>query len=343
MRCAVAIVAISSTFAFLFADALAAQRAPDLFAVGNRARDGGRFAMLLRQFRADEPTLPAHSEAGRRDAMVRYQGERDIPQGFWVWQQPYWFVFRDGPDATAQQRQWGPEAASGAPDTPAPGDHGTAWATKEQDQTGEWLLLEYDAPVRATALEVHETFNPGALAVVSIFSPQGDEIEVWTNHDVGAVADKGRVLRIDLPLGFDVERVKLSLRSDLVAGWNEIDAVGLRDDKGTVHWASRAEASSTYADVPGAGAGAVAPGGVRRFAIGGAMPVRGFNVQVQPLALPAQRFVVQAPQLNQRIVLQGLLGDAAEKAKLQQRITELEAKVAQLEAELAKARAGKDP
>src|SRR5262245_20109413 len=107
MRCA---VAITSTLAFLFADALAAQRAPDLFAVGNKARDGGRFSMLLRQFRADEPALPERSEAGFREATAQYQGARDIPAGHWVWQKPYWFVFRDGPDAAVQQRQWGPEA-----------------------------------------------------------------------------------------------------------------------------------------------------------------------------------------------------------------------------------------
>ena len=356
MRCA---VAVTSTLAFLFvslfADALAAQRRPDLFAVGNRARDGGRFAMLLRQFRADEPTLPERSEAGFREATAQYQSARDIPPGFWVWQKPYWFVFRDGPDAAVQQRQWGPEAASGAPDTPAAGDQGTAWATKEQDQAGEWLLLEYDAPVRATSLEVHETFNPGAIAAVSIFTPQGDEIEVWTNRAVGAAADARRVLQLDLPLGFDVERVKLSLHSDQVPGWNEIDAVGLRDDKGVVHWARRATASSTYAD---AAPGAAAPGGGRRLALGGAMAMRGVNLQVQVQPLAVQRFAVQAPQfnqrvvvqglaapqpLNQRIALQGLLGDAAEKAKLQARIAELEAKVAQLEAELAKARAGKEP
>ena len=110
-----------------FAVAAEAQKAPpDPFAASRKARDG-RFGMLLRQFRADEPTLGERSEPGARPATAVYQGARDVPAGFWVWQRPYWFVFRDGPDTLLPQRSWGTEAACGAPDTPSAGDASTAW------------------------------------------------------------------------------------------------------------------------------------------------------------------------------------------------------------------------
>ena len=41
-------------------------------------------------------------------------------------------------------------------------------------------------------------------------------------------------------------RLKIELASEAHAGWNEIDAVGLIDKKGTRQWASKAWASSSY-------------------------------------------------------------------------------------------------
>lgn len=50
---------------------------------------------------------------------------------------------------------------------------------------------------------------------------------------------------------FDLSRIRVYLNSPRVAGWNEIDAVGLLDETGKTHWATSATASSTYADVGG--------------------------------------------------------------------------------------------
>jgi hypothetical protein len=302
---------------------------PDLFAASRSARDGGRFGMLLRQFRADEPALPEHHEAGRRDAMAVYQGTRDIPAGNWVWSRPYWFVFRDA-GAAPQPRSWGPEAACGAPDVPQPGDHVSAWATDAEDKKDEWLLLEYAAPVRVTSVEVHETFNPGAVAAIAILTPQGDEIELWRNREVKPADEKGRIMQIDLPVGFEVERIKLHLASDTVPGWNEIDAVGLRDDKGKTHWASRAGASSTYADT--------AQQQARPAPVNLQLAIQRGQVQfqVQP------RVVFQAPQpviqLGQPQAFRVHFVEDGDAEKLRARIAELEAKVKQLEADLARAR-----
>lgn len=331
--------------ALLFAQAAPAPNAgPDLFAASRLARAGGKFGMLLRQFRADEPTLAEHHEAGAKAATPAYQAARDIPAGHWVWQRPFWFVFRDGPDQAPLARGWGPEAACGEPDTKEPGDHRTAWATKEQDQKGEWLLLEYETPVRATAIEVHETHNPGALAAVSILTPQGEVLELWRERDVKPAAEAGRVLQIDLPLGFEVERVLLQFDSESVPGWNEIDAVGLRDDKGKLHWAKAAEASSTYAD---SAAPAAAPG-VVGIAVRPVIVLPEVRVQPIEVRLEMPRLVVQARQLQAfqlaapigRVGADGESADA-EKKQLQQRVGELEVKVRQLEAELARAKAGK--
>ncbi len=44
------------------------------------------------------------------------------------------------------------------------------------------------------------------------------------------------------------QKIKIYIDSVNVPGWNEIDAVGIVDDVGAVHWAVKATASSTYAE-----------------------------------------------------------------------------------------------
>jgi hypothetical protein len=287
----------------------------DPFTASAAARDGGRYAMLLRQLRADEPALGDRHVAGPRPALAGYQGEKDIPAGHWVWARPYWFVFRDGPATASSMRSWGPEQACGEPNTSQPGDCSTAWATREMERAGEWLLLEYDAPILGAAIEVHETYHPGAVAAVSVFLADGEERELWRATQVGPVADAGRVLKVDLPLGFRFQRVKLHIASDAVPSWNEIDAVGVRDAKGKLHWAARAEASSTYAEV------AAAPGPA---ALGPAAPVA---VPLVAPPAPVARALPPRDPAQARI------------AALEATIAALEARIAALEAEVARLRA----
>jgi hypothetical protein len=351
-----------ATFAAFTAPALGAQNGPqrvqtgkEPFALSRLARDGGRFGMLLRQFRADEPSLPDRCELGHREALAEYRGARDLPAAHWVWVKPYWFLFRDGPGDVKLSLQWGPEQACGEPDTKEAGDLGTAWATREQDAAGEWLMLEYGPPVRAASVEIHETFNPGAVEAIAIFDPAGNEIEVWRAREIAPAGEAKRALKIDLPLGFTVERLLLRLRSEAVPGWNEIDAVGLRDDKGKVHWAARAEASSTFATAGAAPAPAPAAG---VWILGAARPVQ-VDVpievrldqskqvelfQYQPIRrseVTLQSLRVSALPSVEPVASQSAPGanaDAANNA-LRVKVQELEAQVKALQAELDKARA----
>jgi hypothetical protein len=339
-----AVLLVSAT---LHAQAVAARPAPasarEPFALSRLARDGGRFGMLLRQFRADEPTLPDRSEAGHREATAEYQGARDLPAAHWVWAKPYWFLFRDGPGDAKVSRQWGPEQACGEPDTKEAGDLGTAWATREQDAAGEWLMLEYGPPVRATSVEIHETFNPGAVEAIAIFDPAGDEIEVWRARAIAPATETKRALKIDLPLGFTVERLLLRLRSEAVPGWNEIDAVGLGDTKGKVHWAAHAEASSTFASAAPAPAPVVIlPVAAVRPAVAPAWaPLRG-GVAGFPVAQPVRPGLEVPLSIDMPLAIQWAapvaITDDANNA-LHAKVAELEAKVKALQEELDRARA----
>jgi hypothetical protein len=155
----------------------------------------------------------------------------------------------------APKRDWGPEQATGEPDTPEAGDHQTAWASLTRDGQDEWLMLEYAEPVVPTEVRVHETYNPGALNKVSVFTEEGREVVLWTGEDPTPVGNDKGVSKTALRPGalrFRTKRVKLYLASRAVPGWNEIDAVALvgrtADRSERVQWAAAATASSTYAE-----------------------------------------------------------------------------------------------
>lgn len=148
-----------------------------------------------------------------------------------------------------QQATWGPEQATGAPNTPEAGDYPTAWASETPDGQEEWLDLGYAEPVEAAAVAVYESFNCGALSKVCVFGPEGQAIQAWTGNDPTQPGTEKGVSIIPLQLKKQkINRVRIYLNSPAVQGWNEIDAVGLLDAQGIMHWATSATASSTYAN-----------------------------------------------------------------------------------------------
>jgi hypothetical protein len=150
---------------------------------------------------------------------------------------------------SAKGRPWGPEQATGEPDTPVAGDIPTAWASRTPDSQPEWLLLQYEEAIQPIAVNVHETFHPGALVKVSVFDPLGEEIAVWSGVDPTPASSSHGVSEIPIRVDFELTRIKLYLDSPASTGWNEIDAVGLVEADETIHWASAAQASTSFADV----------------------------------------------------------------------------------------------
>lgn len=216
----------------------------------DRARAGGKYRMLLHQFKveADGKTRGAFLDQGYR-AETTYAGNADLPKGFQVYVYPFWYIWRDRVTETepeARPRSWGPEQATGKPDTPQAGDLPTTWASATQDNSDEWLLLEYKTPVWGRSVRVYETFNPGALVRITAFALDGSEVEVWSRPRVVVRNEEARIARLPFKTRVLTNRIKIYLDSPAVPGWNEIDAVGLLGASGGAQWATSAHASSTY-------------------------------------------------------------------------------------------------
>ncbi|MFO0944131.1 MAG: DUF2721 domain-containing protein [Pirellulales bacterium] len=146
---------------------------------------------------------------------------------------------------------WSVDQLLGAPNTSGLGDQPTAWASATPDDQPEWIPVEFDDEVTATKLEVYESFNSGAISRVSTVSALGTESVVWdsaNNSDSAArmISANSMATTVALTTPVEARRFRIDLDSARFRGWNEIDAVGLVDEKGNIQWASAAWASSSF-------------------------------------------------------------------------------------------------
>src|SRR5436190_2978991 len=145
----------------------------------------------------------------------------------------------------AFKRSWGPEQASGPPDTFEAGDLRTAWAPLEQDGGEEWLKLDYERAVDVAEVRVRETHNPGAISKVTAFLANGTELTLWEGTE--PVAQPPVEMSFAVPSSVNAKSIKVYLDTKRVPGWNEIDAVAIIGRDGSTQWARHVTASSTYA------------------------------------------------------------------------------------------------
>ncbi len=155
----------------------------------------------------------------------------------------------------AGSRAWGPEQVIGPPNTPGAGDIQTAWASNTQDGQNEWLELEYAELVEPAVVIVHENHNPGAVFKIEAYSKTGMGAELWSGKDPTPVGAARGISKIEIETAFKTKKIRVHIKSKEVPGWNEIDAVGIQDKAGKVHWAVKVRASSSYAsdDMPDEG------------------------------------------------------------------------------------------
>lgn len=147
---------------------------------------------------------------------------------------------------------WGTIQATGEPDTKLPGDQPTAWASASPDGGTEWLELTYARSVKPYEIEVHESYNPGAVTKITGFDQFGNEGVLWQGTDPTPPGSGSGVSKFAIKKPFVTAKIRVYLASDQVPGWNEIDAVGLSYGwLGATIWAEKATASSSYADTMG--------------------------------------------------------------------------------------------
>jgi hypothetical protein len=81
---------------------------------------------------------------------------------------------------------------------------------------------------------------------ITAFDDAGQEVELWAGIDPTPPGDRTGISDIPVHPAFATRRIKLYINSPAVRSWNEIDAVGLVDEKGQVQWAAECTASTTF-------------------------------------------------------------------------------------------------
>jgi hypothetical protein len=122
-----------------------------------------------------------------------------------------------------------PMRATGAPDVPMYADEGRAWTAKEADAGIEWLELSYLKAVNATAVRVRQSYGPGAIAKVELFDDAGKAFTVWQGPD-NTKYPPSTIAWLETKFDkttYKTQKVRITLATNLVPGYNEIDAVQL--------------------------------------------------------------------------------------------------------------------
>lgn len=123
------------------------------------------------------------------------------------------------------QAGWSPNQATGAPNVDKYGDDDKAWTSKTPDGGIEWLDLKYPKPVHASEVRVRESFGSGAVIKVEVFDEAGGAHAVWAGNDPTTELN---YLMVKFPkTDFKTDRIKVTLATNVIPGWNEIDAVQL--------------------------------------------------------------------------------------------------------------------
>jgi hypothetical protein len=143
------------------------------------------------------------------------------PNGQWAIQATASSTYNDAQGTSG----WSANQATGAPNVDTYGDNGSAWTSKTPDAGIEWLDLKFPKPVNASEVRVRESCGSGAVIKVEVFDEQGGGHTVWAGNDPTTGLN---YLMVKFPkTAFKTDRVKITLATNVVPGWNEIDAVQL--------------------------------------------------------------------------------------------------------------------
>jgi hypothetical protein len=143
------------------------------------------------------------------------------PNGQWAIQATASSTYNDA-QGTAS---YSANQATGAPNVDKYGDDGAAWAPKTPDGGIEWLDLKYPKPVYATEVRVRESCGSGTVIKIEVYDEHDGPHAVWQGNDPTTELN---YLTAKFPkTSFKTDRIKVTLATNVVPGWNEIDAVQL--------------------------------------------------------------------------------------------------------------------
>ena len=183
---------------------------------------------------SEVPAGAAKSDMADKAAAVQAAlAEEEIgnePRGQWAASAVASSTYATDKDSAATA-PYTPNTVTGAPDVERYGDSGNAWATETADKGIEWLEVKFANPVQATELRVRQNYWPGAIIKLELLDEAGARHTIWQGLDEqkydGTIAWLKRSFD---KTPYRVVGARITLATNAVPDWNEIDAVQLLGD-----------------------------------------------------------------------------------------------------------------
>jgi hypothetical protein len=178
------------------------------------------------------PAVPAAEEdsaiAQKRAAVAHALAEQKIvedPLGQWAASATASSTYNEA----KEQASYSAWQATGAPNVERYGDNGSAWAAAAADAGVEWISLEFAKPVHALGLRVRQNDSPGAIIKLELIDDAGASHTLWEGLDEASypASQIAWFERRAERTAYLVKGAKITLATNAVSGWNEIDAVQL--------------------------------------------------------------------------------------------------------------------
>lgn len=177
-----------------------------------------------------ETTQEADPEVAKRKAAMEFalaeQKIADDPLGQWAVSAKASSTFASGTDEKQGYQPW---QATGAPNVTRYSDSTESWASKDADKGVEWLEVGFAKPVHATELRIRQSHAPGAIIKVELVDETGARHGIFSGVDETSYPPQtiswfnARTEKTD----YLVKGAVITLATNAVDGWNEIDAVQL--------------------------------------------------------------------------------------------------------------------
>ena len=113
---------------------------------------------------------------------------------------------------------------------PAGGDNPNAWSPFNNN-TVEYITVQFDLPMPIVQIAIGETYNPGAIREVIAYDENDAEYKVYEGNP-GPVEEEYRMLRIFLDkTAYNVKALKVVIDGRAVDGFTAIDCIGVSNSR----------------------------------------------------------------------------------------------------------------
>ncbi len=168
-------------------------------------------------------------EVAKRQAAMNFalmeQKIKDDPNGQWAVTADASSVYNNAKD----QQSYSAWQATGIPNVERYGDTSESWASKDADAGIEWLEVGFAKPVRASGIRIRQNNAPGAIIKVELIDDKKNRHTVaegldTANYEAHTISWFEKQFEAT---PYVVTGARITLASNAVPGWNEIDAVQL--------------------------------------------------------------------------------------------------------------------